>query len=182
MAAGVQTSYSTAPAAAYAGMLADDTNNEVMTMINAEASTSMPFGIVCSFKTTSPASDRDACLPTATETKLAGVVCHAHDYERQFALPDGTNAGELDSTGLVPGTVMAVLWRGTIWVKVQQAVVPGDRLFVCKSANTVYTAKGQVGNADESSNTIDATAIGRFLSSAKIGGFAKLQVDFSQKQ
>lgn len=175
----VQTSYTVAPAAAYAGMLADDTENDIMTMNNAEASASMPFGIVVCFKP-SPTTDKDATLP-ASGGKLAGVLVHSHDYERTFTLPDGTTAGELDSTGIKPGAEIAVLWRGTVWVKVQQAVAPGDRLFVCHTANTVYTAKGQVGNADESTNTIDATAIGRFTSSAAAGGFAKLQVDFSQK-
>jgi hypothetical protein len=178
---GVQTAYTVAPPAAYAGMLADDTDNDIMTLANTEASASMPFGIVVAFKTTSPASDRDAILPSATQQKLAGVLVHSHDYERTFTLPDGTTAGELDSTGIKPGAEIAVLWRGTVWVKVQQAVVVGDRLFVCHTANAVYTAKGQVGNADESSNTVDATAIGRFTSSAAAGGLAKLQVDFSQK-
>lgn len=176
----VQTTYTTAPAAAFAGMLADDSRNDTQTMRNAEASASMPFGICVAFKTSSPASDRDAILPGAG-AKLAGIVVHEHDYERTFTLPDGTVAGELDSTGLTVGTVMTVLWRGTIWVQVRQAVVPGDRLFVCTTAATTYSAKGQIGNADESSNTIDATNIGRFTSAANALGFAKLQVDFSQK-
>lgn len=177
----VQTSYTVAPAAAYAGMLADDSENDIMTMVNAEASLSMPFGNVVAFKTSSPASDKDAIRPASGSTKLAGILVHSHDYARTFTLPDGTTAGELDSTGVVAGAEISVLWRGTIWVKVQQAVVVGDRLFVCHTANTVYTVAGQVGNADESSNTVDATAIGRFTSGAAAGGFAKLQVDFSQK-
>jgi hypothetical protein len=178
----VQSTYTVAPQAAFAGMLADDTDNDLQTMVNADA-VSMPFGIVTSFKTSSPATDRDAILPVAsTGTKLAGIIVHSHDYERTFTLPDGTVAGELDAVGLTVGAEFAILVRGTVWVKVQQAVVPGDRMFVCIAANTVYTGKGQLGNADESSNTIDATNIGRFISSAKAGGLAKLQVDFSQKQ
>jgi hypothetical protein len=176
----VQTSYTRAPAGAFAGLLADDAENDIMTLANTEASASMPFGICVAFKTSSPKSDRDAILPGAG-AKLAGIVVHSHDYERTFTLPDGSVAGELDSVGLIPGAVMAVLVRGAIWVKVQQAVAVGDRLFVCTAANTVYTAKGQMGNADESSNTIDATAIGRFESSSAAGGFAKLRVDFGQK-
>lgn len=177
----VQTTYTVAPPAAYAGMLADDTENDIMTMVNAESSLSMPFGIVVAFSSSSPLADTDAKLPSASLTRLAGIVVHEHDVERSFSLPDGSTAGELDSTGYKVGAAMSVLWRGTIWVKVQQAVVPGDRLFVCKTANAVYTAAGQIGNADESTNTIDASAIGRFISTAAAGGFAKLQVDFSQK-
>ena len=176
----VQTTYTTAPAVAFAGMLADDTENDIQTMVNAEASASMPFGTVTAFKTSSPNSDKDSIQPAAG-AKLAGIVVHSHDFARTFQLPDGTTVGENDGTGLKPGAEYACLVRGTIWVKVQQAVVPGDRLFVCIAAGTVYTAKGQIGNADESSNTIDATNIGRFTSSAAAGGLAKLQVDFSQK-
>lgn len=181
----VQTSYTVAPAAAYAGMLADDTENDIMTLNNAEASASMPFGICVAFKP-SPTTDKDASLPIAG-AKLAGILVHSHDYERTFTLPDGTTAGELDSTGVKVGAEIAVLWRGTVWVKVVQAVAPGDRLFVCTdpgSGGSAYTAKGQVGNAADTAGTatqIDATAIGRFTSSAAAGGYAKLQVDFSQK-
>lgn len=183
----VQTTVSIAPDRAFAGLLCDDTENDIMTMKNAEASTSMPFGIGVSFKTSSPTSERDAVLPTASETKLCGIVVHSHDYERTFTLPDGTVAGELDSVGLVAGTEMAVLWRGTIWVQVVQAVVPGDRAFVCTapgSGGSAYTAKGQWGNAADvtgSATQIDASNIGRYTSTAAAGGFAKLQIDFSQK-
>jgi hypothetical protein len=177
----VQSTVTSAPAAAFAGMLCDDTENDFMTLRNAEASASMPFGNAVAFKTSSPASDKDAIRPASGSQKLAGILVHGHDYQRTYTLADGTTAGELDSVGVVAGAEISVLWRGTVWVKVQQAVVVGDRLFVCHTANSTYTLAGQIGNADESSNTIDATAIGRFTSSAAAGGFAKLQVDFSQK-
>lgn len=180
----VQTTYASAPPAAFAGMLADASNSDVMTVINAEVSASIPFGTCVAFKTSSPTGDKDVILPGAG-AKLAGIVVHSHDYARAITLTDlagnTVTAGELDGTGLVPGAVMSIIWKGPVWVKVQQAVVPGDRLFVCTAAGTTFTAKGQIGNADESSNTIDATAIGRFISSSAAGGFAKLQVDFSQK-
>lgn len=184
MALAVQTAYNAGPRAAFAGMIADGTIPDIMTMINAEASAEMPFGIVVGAKTSSPVSDRDAILPVSGG-RLMGIVVHSHNYARSISLVDpfgvGQTVGELGTTGLRPGTVMDVLWRGVIWVQVRQAVTVGDRLFVCHTANTVYTAKGQVGNADESSNTIDATAIGRFVSASAALGFARLQVDFSQE-
>jgi hypothetical protein len=180
----VQTTYATAPAAAYKGMLCDDTENDTQTMKNAEVSASMPFGNVVSFKTSSPTSDRDAVLPASGEQKLAGIIVHSHDYERTFTLAGGATAGELDSVGLVPGTEMTVLVRGTIWVQPELAVVPGDRLYVRMDADTnehSYEVLGNVSNASDESDMIDATAIGRFISSCDALGFAKLQVDFSQK-
>lgn len=184
----VQTSYTTAPVAAFKGMLADDTENDIMTMVNAEVSASIAFGQVVAFKTSSPKSDRDAILPASTSAKLAGVVVHSHDYPRTFTATDAfgnaTTVGELDATGLVVGTEMAVLWRGTIWVQPELAVAVGDRLFVRVDADTnenSYEVLGNVSNASDESDMIDATAIGRFTSSCAALGFAKLQVDFSQK-
>jgi hypothetical protein len=178
----VQTSYATAPAAAFAGMLAGQGPHDIITMENADTA-SMPFGIVVAYDTSSPTSDKQALLPASGGAKLAGIVCHSHDNARQFSTSDANGntvtVGDLDGTGLVPGAELAVLQVGVIWVKVQQAVVPGDRMFVCITANVVYTAIGQIGNADESSNTIDATKVGVFISSAAAGGFAKLRVDFT---
>lgn len=180
----VQTSVISAPVVAFAGLLADDTENDIMTMVNADT-VSMAFGAILAFQTTSPKTDKDAILPAASAAKLAGVVVHSHDYARQFVenQPTGSvTVGELDATGLAVGTELSVLWRGTIWVQVRQAVAVGDRLFVCYAPDgTVYTVKGQAGNADVSTTALDATHIGRFTSSSAAGGFAKLQVDFSQK-
>ena len=82
---------------------------------------------------------------------------------------------------------MSVLRKGRIWVKVQQAVVPGDRPFVCCTvgAGNAYTAKGQLGNADDTTGsgaTIDITKLGQYLTTASAAGFAKLEVDFTNKQ
>lgn len=176
----VQTSVLVTPANAFGGMLADDAENDIITMKNADA-VSMPFGYCVAFKTSSPSSDLDAILPATSGAKLAGIIVHKQNYSRTFTLPDGTVAGELDSVGIVVGTGISVLRRGRIWVQVQQSVVPGDRLFVCYTAATIYTAIGQLGNADESSNTIDATRVGVFLTTAAAGKFAKLEVDFPVK-
>jgi hypothetical protein len=160
-------------------MLADDSENDIVTMVNAEASAEIPFGVAVSFKTSSPASDRDAVLPSTSELKVRGIVVHSHDYARTVTLADGSVAGELGSTGLRPGAGLQVLVKGAVWVRVQQAVVPGA--YICKTANTVYTAKGQLGNADESSNTIDATKVGLYETAAAAGGLARLRVDFTVK-
>ena len=182
----VQTSYAVSPDRAFAGLLADDSENDIMTMKNADA-VSMPFGIGVSFKTSSPTSERDAILPTSSAEKLAGIVVHSHDYERTFTLPDGTVAGELDSTGLVVGTEMGVLVRGTIWVKVVQTVAVGDRpwINVTVGAGSAYTAQGQFGNANDTTGgglALDITKLGRYTSAATAGNYAKLQISFVNLQ
>lgn len=174
----VQTTYTTAPAAAFAGMIADDSENDAITMNNGDA-VSIPFGFPVAWDPTSPTSDKSATVPANSTDNLAGIVIHSHDYERTFTLPDGTVAGELDSTGLVVGAEMAVLTRGTIWVKVQTAVVAGGAVYVAyNNTGATYTAAGQMGTTAEGGHAVAITNA-KWMSSAAAGGFAKLRLGAS---
>ena len=170
----VQTNYVTAPVPAYAGMIADDSESDAITMINGDV-VSIPFGTPVAWDPSAPSSDKSATVPAASSDVLAGVVIHSHDYEREFPLPDGTEAGELDGTGLVPGTVMAVLTKGVIWVKVQTAVTAGGAVFSSYSVGSTYTAAGQLGQTSESGHAVAITNA-KWMSSAAAGGFAKLRI------
>lgn len=179
----VQNSVLTAPAIAFAGLLYDDGPNSIITLRNAEASADMAFGSAVAWKVSSPVTDKDAVLPTTSTTKLAGIIVHAHNYAREFELPDGSEAGELAGDGLAPGAILNVLVSGRIYVQVRQTVVVGDPLFVCYSPDgTVYTVKGQIGNADVSSNAASYAKIGHFITSATALGFAVLDCDFVNAQ
>jgi len=159
-------------------MLADAIDLDITTVINKD-SVSIPFGAVVAADPTDGA--KMVKLPAASGDTLWGIVVHKHDYARTFNLPDGTVAGNLDSVGLVPGTTMSMIRRGHIWVQVQQTVAMGDRLFVSYAVGAPFTAKGQSGNATVASTTIDATRIGVFLTPAAAGGFAVLDVDFTNR-
>lgn len=173
----VQTSYATAPRAAYAGMLADDSENDAITMNNQDT-VSIPFGSPVVYKN-SGSSDKDAALPANSSDKLAGIVIHSHDFERTFTVPDSggvVTVGELDSTGITVGAEMGVLTFGTIWVKVTTACVVGDSVFVSySSGGTWTTAAGQFGNSADSGHTISVTNA-QFRSSADAGKFAKVRL------
>jgi hypothetical protein len=176
----IQTSYAVTDVIGYNGMLADDSENDLITAVNND-SVSIPFGAVLQFKTSSPPSDFSAQLPTSAAAKLMGILVQEHDYERTYTLPDGTLGGQLDATGIVVGAVMTLLRRGAIWVTVLQAVKPGDRLYVSfEAGSSFYTASGQIGNADDGSNTVTgAHQIGQFETTAAAGAIAKLRVDFT---
>lgn len=150
-------------------------------MKNAEASASIPFGVAVAYKTASPTSDLDAVLPAAGTAKLCGIVMWSADYARAWTASDGTVYGDLDSVGLRVGTILSVLRAGKILCVTQQAVKPGDPVFVCFSANTVFTAKGQLGNADESTNTINCTNQASWQTTAAIGGLSWVDADFRNK-
>ncbi len=182
----LQTTYNSAPAIGYAGMLEGDLDQDIVTMKNAEATASMPFGTAVVFKTASPGTDLDAIVPTASYVLVAGIITHSHEYARQWTDSDGNKHGDLDSVGLVPGAFLNVLRRGKILVFTQQATVPSQRLFVSTAtgAGNAYTAAGQLGNADDTTgggSTTDCTKQGQWLTTAAAGALAWLDVDFTAK-
>lgn len=170
----VQNSVLVAPSIAFAGMLVDGAATNAITMKNAEASASMPFGAIVSFKS-GGATDKDAVLPAASTAKLTGVIIHRHNYERTFTLPDGTTVGELDSTGLLVGITFSCLVAGRIYVICEDGCNPGDRLFVRYAGGTLGAARSTDAGG---STCINANNQGRWLTKATAGNVAVLEVDF----
>jgi hypothetical protein len=186
MAMTLQTDYSAAPVAGYSGLLVGATeNHDIIAAKNAEASASIAFGRAVVWKLSSPATDLDVLLPAVETDTVAGIVIHLQQYSRAFTTTDNAGAsvtvGELDGTGLRPGTMMAILRRGTILVTVEDAVAVGDRLWVRAVAGGDPEFLGGLVNADDSTDTIDCTKQGQFLTSAAAGGLAQLYVDFNNK-
>lgn len=183
MAMTLQSTYPTAPVAGYSGQLVGATEDHtIIPAINQEASASIPFGRGVVWKLSSPTTDLDVLLPAANTDKVAGIVIRIDQYARAFTTTDSTGAsvtvGQLDGTGLVPGTLMAILRKGLILVTVEDAVLVGDRLFVRNTAGGDPEFLGGILNAADSTKTIDCSKQGQFLSSAAAGGLALLEVDF----
>lgn len=173
----VQTSVVVTPNRAFAGMLADDAKNDTLTLRNADA-VSMPFGAQISFLRVAPATEQDAILPAASTAIIAGTLVHKHNYARTFTLPDGTVAGELDSTGLVVGVSFAVLRQGRIWVICEDGCNPGDPLFIRYSGGTLGASRSTDAGG---STCLNATNQGTWLTKASAGTIAKLEVDFRNR-
>lgn len=173
----VQSSVALAPSIAFAGMLADGANNDMITLRNSDA-VSMPFGAIVAFKVSAPATALDAILPALSSAKLAGVLVHKHNYERTYTLPDGTVAGDLDSVGLVVGVSFSALRTGRIYVTCEDGCNVGDKLWVRYSGGTLGAARSTDAGG---STCIDATTRGTWLSVATAGTIAKLSVSFDNK-
>lgn len=186
MAMSLQTDYPTVTPAGYSGQLIGRTeDHSIVPAINREASASIAFGRAVVWKLSSPTTDYDVLLPAAETDTVAGIVIRLDQYARAFSTTDITGAsvtiGELDGTGLRPGTLMAILRKGVILVTVEDAVAVGDRLWVRAVAGGDPEFLGGLLNADDSTDTIDCTKQGIFLSSALAGGLAVLDVDFTNK-
>lgn len=173
----VQTTFSDAPAAGYAGMLDSNVDHDIITMINAEASASIDFGLAVKFKDT-VTTDKDAVLPAAEGDSILGIVVHSHNYAPQWTdVSTGTTYGELKSDGLAPGAMLNVLRRGRILVICDSGCEAGDKLWV-RAVAGVGERLGACENADDSTDTIDCTAKGTWLTSAAAGELAWLDVNF----
>ncbi len=176
MSMSLQSTYNSAPAIAYAGQLEGD-HNDIDSMKNATASTSMPFGSPVKLKS-SPSTDKDADVISGSGDQVFGIVVHSHAYARQWTDSDGNLHGELDSVGLVPGTIINVLRRGRIAVLCTKAAAVGNQLHVAyNGSGGNYSAAGQMGGVADTGHTIKVSAT-EFVTSCSDGGFAWLEADF----
>lgn len=172
----VQTSYSNNMSAAYAGQLIDTIPGGVTTMVNAEASATMVFGRAVAF-TPSSTHDKQASIPANADDKIAGILLRSHAY--------GISPyGDLDQAGggILPDGQLNVLRQGTVWAVCEDGCSPGDRLWVRRVAAGDPEFLGGLNSADDSTDTIDCTTQGVWLTTAAAGGLAKLQVNFVAKQ
>lgn len=176
----LQTTYSTAPAIGFEGMLEGTYPAMIVTAKNAEASASIGFGRAVVRKAV-PTSDLDAVLPSAETDKPFGIVVHSHNYTRTWIDADGNTLGDLDTTGLKPGVLLSLLRKGRILVKCEDGCVPGDKLWIRAVAAGDPEFLGGLNSADDSTDMIDATAMGEWQSTATAGGLAWLEVDFTNK-
>lgn len=179
MAMSIQTSVTVAPLKGYAGTLDTAAPSVITTARNSEASASIPFGKAVCWDPSAPATERDVTLPAGSQTTpVMGIVVHSHDFSRTWTDSSGSVHGELDATGLLPGTIFGVLRKGRILVTAGSAIVAGvSRLYVrtVAGANTV----GTLEDAADGVNMIDCTAQGQWMSTVAAGELAWLEVDFT---
>jgi hypothetical protein len=170
----IQTTYGEFPSAiALEGQLYGG-DNLVVTCINKESTASTPFGYAVCFD----GSTKNGVLnPDATSDKIRGITVHSHAYT-QTELGVGTPGAGTGVKGPLPGAFTDVLVKGQIWVKVEEAVVPGDRLFI-RAVATGAEVEGACRKSADSSDCIDSANQGVFQSVAGAGALALLYVDFT---
>ena len=167
----VQTSYPVTMTAAIEGALCDDAPHDVFPAYSEEASAEIPFGTAVKRGTNA----NGALQPTAETDLILGIVLHDNSYTR------GTSTSQLGTTGLRPGVAMNVLRKGRIWVRPAGAVVAGvSRLWVRAVAGGGERL-GSIEDADDSTDTVDCTAMGTFLDTVSAGELCRLEVDFSRE-
>ncbi len=169
MALTVQSTYPSARTAAIAGTLADTSAHEIVAMVNNEASAEILFGQAVCFEGST--IYEGVLSPDITSDKICGIAIRAYNY---------VPSSDLGDTGVEPGGVLNVLRKGRCWVTVEEAVAPGDRMFI-RVVTSGSETEGAFRKSADSSDCIDSTTQGVYLSTAGIGGVALLEVDFTNE-
>ena len=162
-----QTDYSETMAIGHAGMVDPQSNPQVKTMRNDEASAEVRFGVAIKYDDrTNDATS--AALLTATSEIVPGIVMHSHAYDSVVDLGDD---------GVLPTKVLNILRQGRILVLAEEAVDVGDPLFV-RAVAVGNELKGGLRMSADSTDCIDMTGRGQWDSKAGAGELAWLRVDF----
>lgn len=162
---GVQTSYAFDLAVAFAGQLADLNDFESKSGL-LEGAANIPFGVGLK----KGSADDGYVLPAAGGDLIDGIAIHTHAVDTI-----GLSGLSPSDAGLQPKQTFAVLRRGYIWVKVEEAVVRDDTAF-CRYATGTGT---QLGAWRKSADTSTAAIVkgARYMTSAAAGGYAILFFD-----
>lgn len=161
-----QLSYSTYQAAAFAGMLADNGDNDILSYVNEEASANLPFGTAVAKGT----ADNGFLAMVNGSSVIVGVLAHTHQVD------PGQVAASPTGAGVPPKYLGAVLKRGRIMVQVEEAVTPASPVFVRHTAGAGGTQKGAFRASADTATAVAWTAA-RFLTSAGANGFAVLETN-----
>lgn len=161
-----QTSYSTYQAAAFAGMLADSGEVDVLSYVNEEASANLPFGVAVAKGT----ADNGFLAMVNGSSVIVGILAHTHQVDPSRVASSPTGAG------VPPKYLGNVLKRGRIIVQVEEAVTPASAVFVRHTAGAGGTQKGAFRASADTATAVAWTAA-RYLTSAGIGGFATVEIN-----
>lgn len=178
MAMSIQTSVSVGPAQGYVGTLDVLANHHLVSGRN-DDSVSIPFGKAVIWDPSAPAADFSVTLPAGSQTSpVMGIVMFSQRYARAWTDVSGVVHGDLDATGLVPGTLMTVVRQGRILVTAASNVTAGVTKLYVRSTATLGQTLGALEGAADSTNMIDCTAQGTWMSTATAGNLAWLEVNF----
>lgn len=174
----VQTTYTDAQVIGYSGMPSTPDRCQYRPAYNAEASAKIAFGRAVKRKTSSPATDFDVLLPSSENDVIVGIVVR-RPIELAWTDSEATVHGQYDATGYLAGADMVIAKKGRLLLTAEDAVAPGDYLWVRAVAGGDPEFLGGLTNADDSTDTIDCTNAGQWDSTAIAGGLAWLDFDFT---
>ena len=162
---GIQTAVSYNPAAAIEGQIADLNNSDLRSYAAGVDITNGRFVVM-------GATDGRCKLPTATGQITGGTALGIAVYDpmKMVSWPAGT------TVPYPQGTTVPVLRRGPVWVKVEEAVVPGDPVFVRFAAGAGGTALGAFRKSADTATAVQYPGA-VYLDTAGANGLARVDLN-----
>lgn len=134
-----QTTYTSQPGESYQGMLGDSKETDIISRALGGA-TNVEFGKMLAYGAT-PAKECAPLADGAAAITFAGVAVHRHTPDRASLTAD---------EGIVPDEMVDLLRKGRVWVPVDEAVTPGEAVYVVHTGAT----KGSFRKSADGGNTL----------------------------
>jgi hypothetical protein len=174
-----QLDYALRPAPAIAGQLGSAIDSDIRSAINQET-VALPFGIAMAL----------GVLPVGNlgQTAKAKLLASAADAIVGVTLfsdaRDNIGLGLAGIAAIKPGDTFNLLAEGDVWVPVEQAVVPGDPVYVrfAPSASTPALTQAGAFRKDADGGTAKLSRGSRWLKAGAAGGIALLRFDGDVEQ
>ena len=170
----MQTTYNEYQPIAYAGMLYDVGNRDIVSAT--DPTEVVPFGAAL----VQGPTDTSCRLPNASAdgAMLLGIAI-AEATKEQSLTPGVVNnvnypAGTVNYP---PGTTISILRQGRVWVAVEEAVTPGSPVFLRYAASGSNTQAGTFRASADGSTAVQLTDGAVWRTSAQPGGFAVLELN-----
>ncbi len=156
--------YTREAARAFAGMLGDSFEPDLLSLGN-EESVGVAFGIAVRQGTD---GEKQFLLPSSTGQEFAGVTVHTHAVEKP-----GELAG---AAGIAAGEVASLLRKGRIFVVVEEAIALTDSVFFRHTAGGGGSNLGAF-RTDADTATADQLVAAKWLSVTSGAGIALLDLN-----
>lgn len=167
----INTQSYTEQSRAFAGMKCDLREDTVETYVQGEASAEIPFGVVVAEGTASTVEGTPdkAILMVDANSKPAGVLLHAHNFDRET---------QLGTTGVKPANLISVLKKGEVYAVLEGTCTKGGQVFVRHTAGAGGSQKGAVRADADTASAVLCRGLSFAETKASNGdGLVKLDVD-----
>jgi hypothetical protein len=162
----IQETYPLVPGLGLPGMRADSSWGDTITMINTHASEQIGFGYAVA---RNPSGSDQAAMPFSAITQLvAGILVRDESYD----------PSELGTLGPLPKATLNVMRRGRLWVICENGCTKGQKALFIRGVIAGVEVHGALRSAVDSTDTVDMSGRGEWMSTAAAGALAILEFDF----
>jgi hypothetical protein len=164
MSPSIQETYPLSPGLALPGMRADSSWGDTITMINTGAD-QIGFGYAVARNSGSAQSAKSM---DAIANLVAGILVRTEAYAPE----------QLGTLGPLPKNTLNVMRKGRLWVICENGCTVGQKALFLRGVAAGAEVKGALRSAADSTDTVDMSGRGEWMTAAAAGALAILEFDF----